>query len=233
MTLLVIENYPKAGMAALGRYASAEGLPARVIRAYAGEPLPDEINGYVGLVVLGGAQSALDDEAYPHLAAVCSLIRRFHETNRPVLGICLGCQLIARTFGGRNILNQPIEFGWHEVTPTPAGLADPVLGALGEGGPLFHWHTDTVSMPDGAEHLATSKMTPVQAFRVGRATYAIQFHFEAALEDVRDWSETFADEILPHTPDWSERLDTDAARHAAKADELGAALAKAWLDLVS
>ncbi|WP_299484340.1 type 1 glutamine amidotransferase [uncultured Roseibium sp.] len=200
MTLLVIENYPKAGLAALGRYASARGLTWHVIKAYDGEPIPEALNGYCGLVVLGGAQSALDDAAYPHLASVCALIRRFHEADLPVLGICLGCQLIARAFGGRNVLDRPIEFGWHEVIPTPSGISDPVLGALGEGGPLFHWHTDTVSLPDGALHLAKSKMTPIQAFRVGRATYAIQFHFEAALQDVRDWSSDLSDEILPHTP---------------------------------
>jgi len=231
MTLLVIENYPKAELAAFGRIAARLGYSWKVVRAYAGEDLPQETSAFSGLIVLGGGQNALADEQYPHLPAVCDLIRTFHEADRPVLGICLGCQLIARALGGGNVLDKPIEFGWHRVTPTGEGHSDPVIKHLGPGGPLFHWHTDTVTLPVGAVHLAESAMTPIQAFRVGRATYAIQFHFEAALEDVRVWSHHLASEIQPHTPDWPERLDAEAARHAAHADAIGKSLAEAWLAL--
>ncbi|MEP1574019.1 type 1 glutamine amidotransferase [Roseibium album] len=232
MTLLVIENYPDAGLAALGRTAARMGHKWKTVRAYAGEELPNEAGTFSGLVTLGGGQNALADKEYPHLPRLCGLIRTFHEADRPVLGICLGCQLIARAFGGRNILSRPIEFGWQHVTPTAEGQADPVVSALGKGGPLFHWHTDTVSLPEDAVHLAESAMTPIQAFRIGRTTYAIQFHFEAASADVREWSENLADEILPHTPDWPERLDEEAARHADKSDALGEAIARAWLALL-
>ena len=231
MTLLVIENYPKADLAAFGRKADAMGAPYHVVRAYAGETVPDGVSAFSGLVVLGGGQDALADAQYPFLPDVCELILRFHEAGRPVLGICLGCQLIARAIGGDNILARPIEFGWHRVTPTAAGRTDPVLKVLGEGGPLFHWHTDTVSLPEGAVHLAQSEMTPVQAFRMGRGTYAIQFHFEAALEDVTGWSQHLADEILPHTPDWPDRMQREARLNAGEADRIGAALAEAWLGL--
>lgn len=232
MPLLVIENYPKADLAAFGRKADAMGIAYRVVRAYAGETVPDSAGNHSGLVVLGGGQDALADAQYPFLPDVCELIRRFHEASRPVLGICLGCQLIARAFGADNILARPIEFGWHRVTPTAAGRNDPVLKALGEGGPLFHWHTDTVSLPEGAVHLASSAMTPIQAFRMGHATYAIQFHFEAALEDVTGWSHHLAGEILPHTPDWPERMEQEARLNAGEADRIGTALAEAWLNLL-
>lgn len=232
MTLLVIENYPNAGLAAFGRTTARLGYSWETVRAFAGEDLPCETRAYSGLVVLGGAQNALADDDYPHLPKVCDLIRTFHEADRPVLGICLGCQLIARAFGGENILGRPIEFGWHHVTPTEEGCGDPVLQVLGNGGPLFHWHTDTVTLPNGAVCLAESEMTPIQAFRYGRATYAIQFHFEAAQADVRDWSREFSNEIRVHTPDWPERLDAEAGRHADKADALGKDLAEAWLRLL-
>ena len=99
MTLLVIENYPKAGLAALGRTASGLGHEWKTVRAYQGEELPSDISAFSGLITLGGGQNALADDEYPHLAGVCELIRTFHEADRPVLGICLGCQLIARAFG--------------------------------------------------------------------------------------------------------------------------------------
>src|ERR1700693_4275512 len=95
---------------------------------------------------------------------------------KPVLGICLGAQLVARGYGSKNILARPVEFGWKDVHPTVAGRGDPPLPAPGGGAPLFHWHTDTFTLPQGAVHLAASAMTLHQAFRIGRAVYGIQFH---------------------------------------------------------
>ncbi len=232
MHFLVIENYPHTELGTLGRVALEEGHTWRSVEAYAGEDLPTTIDPYAGLVVLGGAQDALADEAYPFLQKVCDLVLKFHEVDKPVLGICLGSQLVARAFGAKNLLGLPVEFGWREVLPTKEGRLDPVLQKLQTGRPQFHWHTDTMTLPEGAVHLATSAMTPIQAFRLGRATYALQFHFETGLQEVRNWSQQFAGEIEAHTPDWPVRFDTEAARHSASADETGAAIARAWLDLL-
>lgn len=232
MTLLVVDNYPHTELGILGRVIKDQGHQIKRIAAYAGEALPAHPERFSGLILLGGAQNALADEAYPFFPQVCALIRAFHEAGRPVLGICLGSQLIARAFGGRNILDRPVEFGWHEVRPTAAGKNDPVTAALGQGVPQFHWHTDTVELPEAATHLATSGMTPVQAFRMGRKTYGLQFHFETGLEEVRTWSTVFADEIGKHTPDWPQRFEPEAQRHADAADQAGAAIAKGWLSLL-
>jgi hypothetical protein len=149
-----------------------------------------------------------------------------------VLGICLGAQLVARGYGGQNILGRPIEFGWHEVRTTEAGRADPVLSAIGGAAPVFHWHVDTFTLPPGASHLATSAATELQAFRIGRAVYGIQFHFEAGTDLVASWTRDFEHEILPYAPDWFERHPAEAARHGAAADAAGLALARAWISLV-
>ncbi|MDN3718286.1 gamma-glutamyl-gamma-aminobutyrate hydrolase family protein [Roseibium salinum] len=134
MTFLVIENYQNTRLGLLGRTARTAGHDWTTVQAYLGEPLPQEAGEYSGVVVLGGAQDALADDAYPHMPGVCELIRTFHRQGKPVLGICLGSQLIARAFGGGNILGRPVEFGWHEVLPTAEGAADPVLKELGAGG---------------------------------------------------------------------------------------------------
>ncbi|PVB63242.1 type 1 glutamine amidotransferase [Labrenzia sp. 011] len=232
MTFLVIENYPETGLGLFGRTAAEAGKDWTSVQAHLGEPLPRDVDGFTGLVVLGGAQDALADDAWPHLPLVCDLIRTFHAQDKPVLGICLGSQLIARAFGGGNILGRPVEFGWREVVPTEQGREDRVLKALGDGGPQFHWHSDTVTLPDGAVHLAKSAMTPLQAFRMGRATYAIQFHLEIGLEDARAWTRVFAKDIRRHTPDWDRRFETQARLHAARADSIGTALSSAWLALL-
>ncbi|MBN9669012.1 type 1 glutamine amidotransferase [Roseibium aggregatum] len=232
MDFLVIENYRGTDLGLMGRVAAADGFRWHTVSAWQGEAVPEAAGAYRGLVVLGGAQDALADDDYPFLPEVCALIRAFHRLDRPVLGICLGSQLIARAFGGGNVLGRPVEFGWQAVVPTEEGRSDPVLATLEDGAPLFHWHSDTVTLPEGAVHLAQSDMTPVQAFRLGRATYAIQFHFETGLEDVRRWSETFPDDIRVHTPDWDTRFETEAARHASEADATGTALSRAWLSLL-
>ena len=232
MTFLVIENYQNTELGTIARAARESGQDWMTVEAHLGNPLPRDIERFSGLVVLGGAQDALADDDYPHMVEVCDLIREFHALDRPVMGICLGAQLIARTFGTEHILNRPIEFGWKDVVPSEAGKSDPVLRELGGGGPMFHWHTDTMTLPEGAVHLAESVMTPNQAFRLGKATYAVQFHFETGLPEVRNWSNVFADEIANHTPDWHQRFEEEAARHAGSADEIGAALARAWLALL-
>ena len=166
--------------------------------------------------MLGGEQSAVDDDEHPYLPRVAALTRAFGEADKAVLGICLGAQLVARGHGAGNILGRPIEFGWRQVMPTAAGRRDPVLSALGEGAPLFHWHLDTFSLPPGATHLASSAMTENQAFRIGRAVYGIQFHFEADRKLVESWNEDFAEVIAEETPDWPERHRREAARHGER-----------------
>jgi GMP synthase-like glutamine amidotransferase len=197
-----------------------------------GDGLPDNHGQFDGLILLGGAQSALDDADHPYLADEARLARGFGDAGKPVLGICLGAQLLARAYGAQNLLGRPIEFGWHEVRATEAGRADPVLAAIGERAPLFHWHLDTFTLPAGAVHLAESNATRLQAFRVGRAAYAIQFHFEAGTELVEEWSRVSRDEMMSAAPGWLDRHPAEAARHGAAADAAGRALARAWVALL-
>lgn len=232
MQVLVIENYPKTPLGLVGEALREADTGWTAVAAHDGAMVPDEPGNHSGLVVLGGVQDAMDDSAYPFLPDVCRLIRRFHEAERPVLGICLGAQLIARAFGAQNILGRPIEFGWHEVRPMPAGRDDPFARILGDGTPVFHWHTDTFTLPEGAAHLASSDITAHQGFRMGTATYGIQFHFEAGTEVVRDWSASFADEIVPHTPDWQARLPGEISRHGEAVDRTGLELARVWVSLL-
>jgi GMP synthase-like glutamine amidotransferase len=232
MRVLVVENYRSTPLGQVGTALREAGAEIDLRQAHLGAPLPAAATGHDGLVILGGEQNALADDACPWFPGLVGLVRDFGAGDKAVLGICLGAQLVARAHGADNILGRPVEFGWHEVRPTEAGRSDAVTAALGAGSPIFHWHEDTFSLPTGAVHLATSDMTRNQAFRLGRATYGIQFHFEADRPLVEGWSRDFAESIRDNAPDWPARHPQDAARHGPAADATGLDLARRWVRLL-
>lgn len=232
MRVLALENYIGTPLGVVGTVLEEAGADVDLRRVWKGDAVPTAAESYDGLVVLGGEQSALDDADYPALPKIVSLIDSFMDADKAVLGICLGAQLVARAAGATNILGRPVEFGWQEVTPTPAGRADPLIAALGDGSPVFHWHLDTFTLPPGAVHLASSAATEFQAFRLKRAVYGLQFHFEADRPLVAAWSAEFAEVIATYAPDWQVRLPAEAARHGPRADATGAAIARAWVGLL-
>jgi len=143
-----------------------------------GQPVPTTLGGADGLVMLGGAMDFDETDAYPHLARTRDLLRDAAARSAPTLGICLGAQLAAAALGGRAYPGPAgEELGWTKVELTPAGQADPVLGALQEPAELFEWHHDTFDPPPGATVLAAGAVYPTQAFRLG-SLVAVQFHPE-------------------------------------------------------
>ena len=184
------------------------------------------------LIVFGGEQAATDDHTHPYLPDLARLMAAYTQADKPVLGICLGSQLLARAYGAENHLGTAPEFGWVDVTLTDEGRADPVLSQVPQTFPIFQWHTDTFTLPEGAVHLAHSPTARHQAFRLGRATYGTQFHFEASRAVVADWYRRFPDRMEESSPGWSEAFPTLAATHGSKADSHGLALARAWISLI-
>jgi GMP synthase (glutamine-hydrolysing) len=193
--------------------------------------LPDP-DAYDALVVFGGEQNARADDTHPYLPALAGVMQRFSQTNKAVLGICLGSQVLARAFGAENHIGTAPEFGWCGVTLTEAGRSDPVLGHLPAEFPIFQWHSDTFTLPKGAAHLATSPDAAQQAFRIGRATYGTQFHFEASQAVVADWRHEFGPLIAELYPNWLAEADAAAASHGGAADAAGLAIARAWVALI-
>ncbi|TIR68373.1 MAG: GMP synthase, partial [Mesorhizobium sp.] len=115
------------------------------------------------------------------------------------------------------------------VSLTGEAKHDPVLGALPEKFPIFQWHDDTFDLPEKAVRLAGNDVAANQAFRIGRAVYGFQFHFEADRPLVRDWSTSFAALIAERHPDWTGRLDYEMASNGPHADAAGLAIARAWV----
>ena len=231
MRVLVVENYRSTPPGQVGTALREAGAEIDFRQAHLGAALPATAAGHDGMVILGGEQNALADDACPWFPGLVDLVRDFGAADKAVLGICLGAQLVARAYGAENILGRPVEFGWHMVRPTEAGRDDPVMAGLDGGSPIFHWHEDTFSLPAGAVHLATSELTANQAIRLGRATYAIQFHFEADRPLIEGWNRDFAESIRDNAPDWPERHAAEAARLGPQADATGLELARRWVRL--
>ena len=232
MKVLVVLNMRGTAMGLLGTALADAGVKTQYCAAYCGEKLARTPEGFAGLVIMGGEQNALDDEGSPYFPELLKLIRQFHDDRKPVLGICLGSQLIARAFGGRNRVGGTPEFGWCELALTQEGRADPLMSQLPQAFRQFQWHDDTFTLPDGAIRLASSATVENEAFRISDTCYAIQFHSEAGMAAVRDWSTMFRDILLDKDPAWLARFEEEAASHAEASDTVSKVLLSAWVALL-
>lgn len=232
MRVLVVQNYDGAGLGQIEPALKEAGYAIDLRLPYSGDALPADDTDHKALIVLGGEQNALADAEFAYFPHLLDLIRGFGDRDKAVLGICLGSQLVARAYGGDNILDRPMEFGWQEVRLTEEGLNDPVLSTAGRAFPIFHWHRDTFTLPKGAVHMAQSDMTQNQAYRIGRAVYGTQFHFEADTALVKQWNAQLAHEIEDFAPGWDKAFAQLAESVGRTSDRAGAALAKAWLDQI-
>jgi GMP synthase (glutamine-hydrolysing) len=177
----------------LGEWLRAAGLELDERHLRAGDPLPADLDGHDGLVVLGGPQSSLDDPpASPELVGVRALLRRAIDADVPTLAICLGAQLLAAVGGGRTRVGvDGPEVGATLVAKRDAADRDPVFGPVPLSPDVIQWHHDEISeLPPGSTLLAGNPHYANQAFRVGRHVYGLQFHIETTPEIVRAWAET-------------------------------------------
>jgi GMP synthase (glutamine-hydrolysing) len=216
MQAVVVQHVPFEGPGLIAPALSAAGAEVRVVRVDRHEPLPQASQLDV-LVVLGGPMGALDDRDHPHLAAERELIAECVRQNRPVLGVCLGAQLLAASLGAPVSRGPAIEVGTGTVTLTSNGLADPVFGPYGPELPVVHWHQDTFEPPERGVLLASSEQYPHQAFRVGES-YGVQFHVELDADALG--------RVTPYLPAGAV-VAPDAARAVAS---MGERLLKRWAE---
>ncbi|GHD14162.1 type 1 glutamine amidotransferase [Tianweitania populi] len=230
MRVLVIQNNADTTLGQIETALMERGAEITVCHAYEGEALPDA--EFDALVVLGGIQNALADKGSPYFPELLQRMRDYAESDRAVLGVCLGSQLLARAFGAENLIGVTHEFGWTEVALTEDGEVDPMLGGLNPTFTTFQWHDDTFVLPRGATRLAGNDATHNQAFRIGRAAYGIQFHFEADRKLIAHWNETNASYLADREPGWPERFAAEQATRGADADANGLKIARAWAALI-
>ncbi len=187
MDFLVVRHDVLAPAGVVGERIAERGGVCVEVMPSAGEVLPETSTGFGAMVILGGLMSAGDDAGYPHYSALLGLIRNFDAADKPVMGICLGAQLIARAYGRRVYRMEKMERGFRPVRFTPDAASDPVLKGLGREQRLMQWHNDTFELPAEARLLMTGDECPNQAFRVGNRVYGFQFHPEATPGIIRSW----------------------------------------------
>lgn len=183
--LICLRHVPRDDVGVGEEVARDAGVELR----YAG-PLddpPPAVEAIGGLVILGAEENVDEVEAHPHLATERTLVRAAVDRGVPVLGICLGAQMLARALGAE-VRRAPVrELGFVPVTPTPALAADPLFGSFRPGERLFQWHEDTFALPEGATLLLTGEDVREQAYRAGDRAWGMQFHAEVNPDKLDRW----------------------------------------------
>lgn len=180
------------------------------------------------LVVLGAPIGAFDQDAYPFLIQELNLIKQRIETRRPLLGICLGAQLMARTLGASVTPMKRKEIGFSPVALTVAGQASS-LAALPGGTPVLHWHGDQFAIPAGLQSLATTYLCPHQAFALEDYGLGLQFHLEVDAQRLESWFIGHAIELLQAGID-PRILRSQAEEHGARLKKAADAVFNLWLN---
>jgi GMP synthase-like glutamine amidotransferase len=228
MRIHYLTHVPFEKLGAMAPWLHHHGARVTATRFYHGEALPPP--GQVdALIVMGGPMGADDEARYPWMAAEKRFIERCIEAGTPVLGVCLGAQLIARVLGAPVRRNPEPEIGWFPVQCTSEGRAHPLGQLFDDATPVLHWHGDTFAIPSGATHLARSWGCENQAFLYGNNVLGLQFHLELSADNVRALSRECAGELAPGPWVQSEAdMLADPTLFAASQRRLGEVLA-AWL----
>jgi len=195
--ILIFRHFPTEGPGYFAQFLDRQRIPHRTIKIDEGEPVPESIAGIPGLVFMGGPMSVNDP--LPWIPKTLHLIRQAVAADVPVLGHCLGGQLLSKALGGRVRRNRAKEFGWLPVSAADSPETEKWLNGLPPHFEVFHWHGETFSIPAGATHILRSRFCRNQAFVIGKSL-GLQCHIEMTPELVRSWARAGAKEIARALP---------------------------------
>lgn len=221
MRVLAFRHSPSEGLGLIAEILNAHGIDCECADLYGAAAFDPSTEDADALIFLGGSMSANDNLSF--LRREIGYLRSAVPLGKPVLGVCLGAQLIAKALGARVYPNTTKEIGWSRVSFTDAAQNDRLLHGL-RSEVIFHWHGETFDLPAGAELLASSAACRNQAFRLSDQVYGFQFHLEVTPEMILDWcNEDAAHEV-------SEPLDPFT--HCARTRDLARVVFGRWCELV-
>lgn len=211
--ILIIKHVSIEGPGTISAFLEKQEFATGFVDFQKGDALPDCLDTIGGVIVLGGPMNVYEDEKYPFLNEEDAFIKKIIAQGIPLLGVCLGAQLIAKAAGAAVRTKNFKEIGWHPVTITPAGRQDFMFEGMGEKIEVFQWHEDAFEIPAGATLLAESAKCP-QAFRLGECTYAFQFHFEVTPAMITEWLNRYSDdESIAKDPSCTQAMIQHAHEH--------------------
>jgi GMP synthase (glutamine-hydrolysing) len=226
--VLVVQHTPQSHPGVLGEVLSVRGCTTTVWHAWR-EPQSLGVADVDAVAVMGGVMNTDEEEDWPHLRAVRELLGEAVASDVPALGICLGAQLLAEATGGSVSHGQP-EIGWVDVTATPSGRTDPVIGPTVGAAQWFSWHGDRIHLPRGATLLASSDDTPVQAFGIGSAL-GLQYHPEIDASFVAAFVASEGIDAVLEATGWTAKALVEEARRRNEVHRAGGrAVFGAWVD---
>ena len=217
--IYVLQHHPAENLGNIADALEGAALAWQYIRVNDGQTVPASIKGAGGLIVMGGPMSVYQIDRYPWLRDEMRLIEDAAKSNVPVLGVCLGAQIVAAALGAKVDRNpNGKEIGWHPIRLHDSAKDDRLMRGLPATMTPFHWHGDIFDLPRGAVSLASSDKTPCQAFRHGDKVYGFQFHIEVTRESVAAMAGAFAKDLV--------RENIPADRMIAQASEFLPSLEK-------
>jgi GMP synthase (glutamine-hydrolysing) len=228
--LLLLRNDPVDTYGIARDALAGEGLPVVVLDAWKPSwPGSGEISG---VVAFGGAMNVDETVRFPYLARERGFLRECVERGVPVLGICLGAQLLARALDAPVMPSPVREIGFTSIHPTTSGANDPLVSAFAEGDLVFHWHEDTFELPTGSELLATGDDVLVQAYRAGPRAWGLQFHLEIDREEIEAWLDDAGDDLEETWGKSKEAVREEAELHLSRQSERARNAFRGFADVV-
>jgi GMP synthase-like glutamine amidotransferase len=232
MRVLAIVHQPDAGPGVFAEAIREDGEALELWRPPEEAAPPADPSGFDGVICLGGAMHPDQRLRTDWMAAEVEMLGELLARDVPVLGVCLGAQLLAVAAGGEARRAPRPEIGWHRVELTPEGRDDPLLGGLSPGFEAFQWHSYEFTLPAGAMALARSEVC-LQACRVGSAAWAIQFHAEVGAADAGRWIDDYrSDEDAVRIGVDAEALRNETRAKIGAFNELGRGLCRRWLETI-
>lgn len=225
--ILIFQHVPFEGPGLIADILEGRGVPFMVIKTWEAN-LPLSPAGFDGVVSMGGPMSVND--RLPFVEKEKEFLARCVEKNLPLLGVCLGAQILADVLGARVYPGSQAEVGWGDIRLTGEGMQDRVLGGVEEYIPVLHWHGETFDLPEGAVRLASSDLYDNQAFRYGDGVYGFQFHLEATSIMVEEW--LFEDSSEDGLVDDPSVIRGDTGRYLPRVHFWGSLVIGRFLDLV-
>lgn len=220
MNVLVIKNIAAEGPGTIEDHLKKRSIPYEIVDLHRGDPGPP-VDRFSHVVILGGPMAVYEMQGHPFLFQEAALIEQAIKSDRKVLGVCLGAQMLAHVLGAKVYAGGRKEIGWSSVSLTPDAMDDQCMAQLSVDGrntaQVFQWHGDTFDIPRGAVRLASSAVYPHQAFRYTNKVFALQFHIEVTPDIVKKWlsqeketvrvaAEADSDRIYPAYRDRAERF---------------------------